>query len=63
VNGLVSTFPERYGAAGANLVHPGDSYSYDIFSQVGTALQTDATSIFGPAYPVQRVIAIGIQEP
>lgn len=27
--------PERYGS----LVHPGDSFSYDIFSQVGRALQ------------------------
>lgn len=51
--GLVGTDPERYG----NLVHPGDQFSYDIFTQVGRALR-------GPGSPlgdlsVERVIAAG----
>ena len=36
VVGLLTWDPERYGA----LDHPGDRYSYDIFSQVGAALRT-----------------------
>jgi hypothetical protein len=34
--GLQAWDPERYGS----LSHPGDQYSYDIFSQVGQALET-----------------------
>ena len=38
---LKKAFPERYGA----LDHPGDAWSYDIFSQSGAALQpTDRTA-------------------
>jgi hypothetical protein len=36
VNALKATDPARYGS----LVHPGDSYSYDIFSQAGQAVRT-----------------------
>ncbi|NMM86085.1 hypothetical protein B2J88_17205 [Rhodococcus sp. SRB_17] len=36
VVGLLTWDPERYG----NLDHPGDRYSYDIFSQVGAALRS-----------------------
>jgi hypothetical protein len=54
--GLKSTDPERY----ASLNHPGDGYSYDIFSQAGTAVRGEST---GPnplaGYDVQRVIAMG----
>jgi hypothetical protein len=59
LNQAVSAHSDRYGPAGANLVHPGDSYSYDIYSQVGQALRQQAGTIFGPAYPVQRLIADG----
>ncbi|MFD0686079.1 alpha/beta hydrolase domain-containing protein [Actinomadura fibrosa] len=36
VHGLKGWDPARYGS----LVHPGDAYSYDIFSQAGQALRT-----------------------
>src|SRR5690349_12827658 len=35
VNGLKNSNPSRYG----DLVHPGDDYSYDIFSQAGAVLR------------------------
>ena len=47
--------PMRYG----RLSHPGDAYSFDIFSQAGKLAKDAATSkILGPLVP-QRVIAIG----
>ncbi|SEP16704.1 hypothetical protein SAMN05660991_03645 [Trujillonella endophytica] len=46
--------PERY----ASLSHPGDSYSYDIFSQAGQAVRLDADELLGGLQP-ERVIAIG----
>jgi hypothetical protein len=54
-SGLIAADPERYGS----LSHPGDSYSYDLFTQVGRALRHP-----GPLDPlaglgVERVIAIG----
>jgi hypothetical protein len=59
VSHLLSVYSSRYGPAGANLVHPGDSYSYDIFQQVGNVLRTDANAIFGSTYRVKRLIAGG----
>jgi hypothetical protein len=52
-------YPDRYGPAGANLVHPGDSYSYDIFSQVGESLRNETSTYFGDRYRVRRLIAMG----
>ena len=46
--------PERYGS----LNHPGDAWSFDIFSQVGEALSDRATSPLGALTP-SRMIAIG----
>ena len=47
--------PARYGP----LAHPGDAFSFDIFSQVGAALKAPgASGILGPLKP-QRVIALG----
>jgi hypothetical protein len=46
--------PVRYTA----LVHPGDSFSYDMFSQVGQALRDNAELIFGGLRP-ERLIAMG----
>jgi len=47
--------PERYG----RLVHPGDAFSYDMFSQAGRAVRaTDPVRVLGPLVP-QRVLAIG----
>jgi hypothetical protein len=53
--GLVGARPERYGS----LVHPGDQFSYDLFSQIGRALRIpgDATPL--PGLPVHRVVAMG----
>jgi len=48
-------FPDRYGS----LVHPGDSYSYDVFSQVGEAIFDHASTLFGPGCAPQRLIATG----
>lgn len=47
--------PERYGA----LNHPGDAFSYDIYSQVGKLLrQPKASGLLGPLVP-KRIIAVG----
>ncbi|MEU9272597.1 alpha/beta hydrolase domain-containing protein [Streptomyces sp. NPDC048251] len=46
--------PVRYAA----LAHPGDSYSYDMFSQAGRAVRDDAGQLLDGLVP-QRVIAAG----
>jgi hypothetical protein len=47
--------PQRYG----QLTHPGDAYSFDIYSQAGQLVRTAASSkILGPLVP-KRVLAIG----
>lgn len=46
--------PVRYAA----LSHPGDSYSYDIFSQAGQAIRNNAGTILGGLRP-RRVLAEG----
>lgn len=47
--------PKRYGT----LAHPGDAWSYDIFSQAGALLKTQrAGGLLGPLVP-RQVIAIG----
>jgi hypothetical protein len=46
--GLVKTNPARYGT----LHHPGDAYSFDIFSQAGQAIRRSRTaSVLGPLKP------------
>jgi hypothetical protein len=53
--GLVGSQPARYGA----LRHPGDRYSFDIFSQIGRALRPgDHPSVLGTLRP-ERIVAIG----
>jgi hypothetical protein len=53
--GLVARDPARYG----NLVHPGDAYSFDIFSQVGAALRaTQGTRLLGGLAPA-TILASG----
>lgn len=54
VNALKNSNPSRYGS----LSHPGDSYSYDIFSQAGQAARDSAATVLGGLSP-QRVLAIG----
>jgi len=46
--------PVRY----ASLVHPGDSYSYDMFSQAGQAIRDQAGLVLGGLQP-RRVLAVG----
>ena len=41
-----------------DLSHPGDGYSYDIFSQAGQAIRDNASTILGGLKP-KRLIAIG----
>ena len=53
--GIKNADPARYGS----LAHPGDSFSYDIFSQAGQAVRAPAgTSPLG-GLKVKRVLAIG----
>ena len=58
--GLVAGFtlkaadPERYGS----LVHPGDQYSYDMYTQTGAAVWFANDVLLGGLQP-ERVIAIG----
>ena len=46
--------PVRY----ESLSHPGDSYSYDIFSQAGQAVRDDAAKLLGGLKP-KKVLAVG----
>ena len=51
---LKNADPERY----ASLNHPGDNYSYDMFSQVGATVWRNADVLFEGATP-ERMIAAG----
>jgi hypothetical protein len=51
--GLKANDPARYAA----LSHPGDSYSYDIFSQVGQDLRAGSSLL--PGLAVKRLLAAG----
>ncbi len=57
VNAL-KTLPLGNPARYAPLSHPGDSYSYDIFSQAGQAVRDSAATVLGGLSP-QRLLAIG----
>lgn len=46
--------PQRYG----HLSHPGDAFSYDIFTQVGHALRQGGTPLLGNLVP-ERLLAAG----
>lgn len=46
--------PERYGT----LNHPGDDYSYDMFSQIGALVWNESATLLGGLVP-ERVIAAG----
>lgn len=45
----------RYGS----LLHPGDSWSYDIFSQAGQAVRDQSATILGTGYAPDQLIAVG----
>jgi len=51
---LKTADPERYG----RLSHPGDAFSYDIFSQAGKVLRAAGAEVLGSLQP-ERLIAIG----
>lgn len=51
---LKSFDPARYGT----LSHPGDNYSYDMFSQAGAAVWRDSATLLG-GLKVKNVVAIG----
>lgn len=51
---LKAADPDRYAA----LSHPGDSYSYDMFSQAGAVVRTQAAQVLGGLEP-KHVIAFG----
>jgi len=54
VDELKQADPVRYAA----LSHPGDSYSYDIFSQAGQAVRDQASTVLSRLTP-RKVLAIG----
>jgi Alpha/beta hydrolase domain len=54
VNNLKNADPARYGS----LVHPGDSYSYDIFTKAGERVRDQAATVLGGLTP-SHVIATG----
>ena len=56
--GLRATDPERY----ASLTHPGDSYSYDIYSQAGVVARNTTTPAVLGKLSVKRVIAVGVSQ-
>src|SRR5437870_5067682 len=59
VEGLQSAAaPNGDAARYANLSHPGDNYSYDMFSQAGQAIRDDAPTVLGGLKP-KHIIAIG----
>jgi Alpha/beta hydrolase domain len=54
--GLVKSDPERYGT----LSHPGDLYSYDIFTQAGVAIRGDGMGVHPfEGFKVKRLIGAG----
>lgn len=53
-SGLVNIDPERYGS----LVHPGDAYAYDMYTQIGQAFVDRSGGLLGDLEPDQ-VIALG----
>ena len=54
VDAAKSADPAEY----SSLSHPGDSFSYDIFSQAGGVVRTDAATILGGLRP-RTLIAVG----
>jgi hypothetical protein len=54
IDALISNYPARYGS----LSDPGDSYSYDIFSQAGQAVWDNSAQLLGGLTP-RHVLAVG----
>lgn len=55
VGALLATNPTRY----VSLAHPGDSFSYDIYSQAGSAIKYPGAVDPLAGLPIEAVIAIG----
>jgi hypothetical protein len=55
VGGLKVSNPERYGS----LSHPGESFSYDIYSQAGRALRSPSGPDPLGGLPLRKLIAVG----
>jgi Alpha/beta hydrolase domain len=55
VSGLRQSNPERYGS----LVHPGDSFAFDIVSQVSSALKSEAAAAVLGGSPAERIVLSG----
>jgi hypothetical protein len=53
-SGLKHIDPARYGS----LVHPGDAYAFDMFSQVGRAAAESQSGLLGDLQP-KKVLAVG----
>ncbi len=58
VNGLKGVPPQGDPVRYASLEHPGDSYSYDMFSQAGQAIRDGADDLLGGLRP-RRLLAVG----
>lgn len=54
-SGLVTSGPDRYGT----LHHPGDQFSFDIFTQIGRALRGAGPGSALGALPLEHLVAIG----
>jgi hypothetical protein len=54
INAAVAADPARYGS----LNHPGDSFSYDIYSQAGEAIKQDASTLLR-GLRIRQLIAVG----
>jgi hypothetical protein len=57
LDNAIATQPARYGS----LSHPGDSFSYDIFSQAGRVLKDDPSQLIGNLKPT-NLVAIGVSQ-
>lgn len=55
IHGIKVNNPTRY----ASLMHPGDAYSFDIYSQVGAALRSESGRSVVNGARIERVLAIG----
>jgi hypothetical protein len=58
VNGLKGAPPQGDPVRYADLAHPGDSYSYDIYSQAGETIRDEYAQVLGGLRP-RRLLAVG----
>jgi len=58
LNALKGPAPQGDPVRYESLTHPGDSYSYDMFSQAGQAIRNDATLLLG-GLRTERLLAVG----